>query len=214
MNAIRLGGILVAVVLVAACGAGVLTPSSTPSPTMPCRGVGLAADWGPYVIAGFTEEGTLHGFPLQSHVPDAAVGATIVLGKVLGFEAGVAEPPDGGRDWRVFTPVRVAVEMVIEGEVEPGGFRFFIEGGKAGCLTEVVDTAPSLPEGARFVFFLYPMRISERVVHTDRLVLTRDAWYVDDRDMVSTPGGPMALADFVERIRRIVAAASPTPGRT
>lgn len=216
MSAIRLVCLLLAAVIPAGCGVHVPSPSETDSPTPtpsampPCGHVSMNADWGPYVIAGITEEGTLHGYPLQANAPDAVVGATIVVGRVLGFDAGIADPPD----WRVFTPVRVGVQTVIQGDIEQDGFRFLVEGGEAGCLTERVDTTPTLLDGARYVFFLYPPTTSEGVVHADRLVLRRDAWYVDDRDMVGTPAGPMPLADLVERIGRIVAASSPAPART
>jgi hypothetical protein len=213
----RLIGPVLTVMLAAGCAAAtssaaatkVPTPSSA-QPTPPCLDIGMTADWGPYVIAGVTEEGTLPWYPLQSGAPDGAVDATIVVGVVTGFEAGVADPPGSNdREWRVFTPVEVRVEHVIRGEVEPGTIRIFIEGGTAGCLSETVDTAPRVDIATRYLMFLYPSRTSDGARHPDRLELTRDAWPVDGQNVVSTPAGPMPLADLISSIGRITA--SPLP---
>ena len=167
----------------------------------------LFADWGPYLIAGMTEEGTLAGYPLQPDVPDAAIGATIVVGSVLAFEPGIEN--SGVYAVPIYTPVRLEVERVIEGTVEPGTLRFLIEGGRAGCRSVSVDTAPTVAIGSRYVLFLYPSQESGGTPHPETLELRHDAWPVDSRDVVSTVNGPMPLTDLIEAIERVTGISRP-----
>ena len=204
--------------LLAACasiggptGSAVVPSSSPPSPSpaapSDCGSGGpsddLAADWGPYLIAGMTEEGTLHGFPLQPGVPDAAIGATIVLGRVMAFESGTHFGGDGVRD--IVTPALVQVERVIHGSVGPGQLRFLIEGGRVGCETLRVDTTATVEIGRRYVLFLYPSQEADGTLHPETLRLGHDAWPVDAQDVVSTANGPMPLAELVDAIDRVTA---------
>jgi len=192
--------------LLAGCGAGP-GDSDLPSPTATatssatatgfCSSGDLSVDRGPYAIAGMQVPG--YGFPdMGANKVDVALRTVVVSGTATARGPGFfAEPA------RVYTPFTVDVDRVIRGDARVDAMRVAVEGGAVGCYTLRVDVAPAIDLGRRYVFFLTDFVGAEPAPRA-----VWDAWLVDANGLVSTPQGPMPLAELVARIDRLSAGQS------
>jgi hypothetical protein len=162
----------------------------------------MSVDRGPYVIAGMEVPGFFPNMgPKGWQKDDLALRQVVVVGRVVAQEGGAF-----GGEAHVYTPFTVDVELVVHGAATDGRIRVSIEGGTVGCYSVHVDTVPHLQVGARYVFFL------TAPTGSDPPPEVWDVWMVDSHDVVSTYEGLMPLAQLVDRIDRLAAAAnSPSP---
>jgi hypothetical protein len=177
-------------------------------PTPPaslCGSTTMSIDYAPYTTA------ILAGYGWDFVVADA-----VAFGPAFFNTADGQRPPEFGakpsghsrdpnREPRVYTPVDVVIERVINGRRIPGPSRFLIEGGTVGCFEMWVDAAPRVVPGSRYVFILTEAFDADG---KDPLTDPKSvfAWPVDPSGQVTTVDGLMSIDELTE----IVSAASPS----
>ena len=177
---------------------------SSADPSASCGSANISVDYAPYTVASLANLGW------------SFAEATVTSFEPAVFNTADGAPPSGfmvkpapgelHSDGKIFTPVNVQVDRVIDGRTKPNVDRFLIEGGTVGCYTTRVDVSPHVLRGGGYIFVLADaMDASGKTVLVSQEA--KFAWPVDDSGMVATPDGP----ESIEALARIVATASPSP---
>lgn len=180
--------------------------SSAPSdpsakPTFPeCYGINESVEHDPFTIAN-----------LLQFTDRIVVAEVLALGPGEfntsdGKNPGPGAKPRPGFEPGVITPVILAVDRAILGDVPRGELRVAVRGGTAGCVTHYVSSAPLLERNTSYVLFLNPSLDAEGKPHPELAVATA-AFPIDEKGDVETlHDGTMSVNELATAVDELVAA--------
>ncbi len=195
-----------------------LAPGATPSPTPtlrpeesvdPSDGCGtttISIEYLPYTIASLAESGK--GFVVAEVGESGQAFFNTADGEAPpGYGEKPTSPrPNPNARARIYTPMEIEVDEAISGSLGEGPASVLVAGGTVGCYTAVVDVAPRVERGTRYVLVLTDVQ-NDTGDGTLELQEAMFAWPFNDEGLVATDEGPMS----VEEISEIVSGASGSP---
>jgi hypothetical protein len=105
-----------------------------------------------------------------------------------------------GFDPEILTPVDVVVDGVVSGKGQRGSLRALNEGGRSGCSSVKVPSAPVMSIGRQYVIWTRPGRDLDGRQRPD-LDVVITAWLVDRAGRVSTEeDGAMSIELLLSRV--------------
>lgn len=172
------------------------TPAASPSDEHACFGTGVQRDGGPELVADFVGQ-----------------GMTFVSGTVVGVgpaffntadgtkprDMGAAHPTSGQPYPMIYTPIDVTIDRTVTGSLKPGANRLLIEGGKIGCISMEVNTAPTVVKGGRYVFVLTPALDADRKQLGNQFV-AYTVFPIDSSGIASTRDGRMSIDALATKV--------------